>query len=982
MNDRPRMSATMNFGTGRMGELLRACDWAASPLGPPTGWPQVLRSAVTLMLDSRFPMCIAWGPDLGMVYNEAYARILGNRHPGALGRPTREVWREVWAEVGPLIDKALAEETVYFENQPLAVPGQGDQGRAWFTFSYSPLRDESGKPSGVFCVCSDTTANVLSQRRQTFRIRFEDRLRHVHVPEDVMRVVAEMLGRHLHADRVGIAEMLPDRNTLFFHPDWISGRVPHLAGRQFPMSAFRGALMDELQAGRTVVTEDAAQYGFTGGADSGGPYADIQARAGITVPLIRENDFTAALYVHSMTPRRWREDEQVLAREAAERAWDAIKRSRAQSDLVASNARFRAAIDAVEGVLWTADSSGQMVGEQPGWAMLTGQTYEEYQNHGWERVIHPDDARATIDAWKQAVASRTSFVFEHRLRRRDGEWRHYSVRAIPSLDERGGVREWVGVHTDVTELRQTEEQLRKLNAGLELGIQQSLRERDRLWRMSRDILAIASLKGHFLSVNPAFTATLGWSEEEATTIPFIEFTHPDHRGELLEKIGILSRGLPLVSYEIRDLHRDGSFRWLSWTIVPEGDLLYGVARDITVEKKQAEALRHAEDALHHAQKMEAVGQLTGGIAHDFNNLLASIVSNLELMKLRISMGLANGPAELGRYIDSALGVTGRAAALTHRLLAFSRRQTLDPRPVDVNRLVESLTDLIQRTVGPSVQVSAKLQPQVWTTRCDPNQLESALLNLTINARDAMPDGGKLTISTGNIVLDEAYTAQFPDIAPGDYVSISVTDTGTGMTPEVAARAFDPFFTTKPLGQGTGLGLSMIYGFVKQSGGQIRIYTQPGHGTTVRMKLPRTFDPVETGAEKDSVGTAATSAPSATLLIVDDEAPLRALLGELLETLGYRVLQASDTAQALQLLQSEKVDLLITDVGLPGGMNGRQLADRARNAHPGLKILFITGYAEDSGTRNGLLASGMQVMTKPFQMDAFTAKVRGMLEAER
>lgn len=977
MNDMTATGTAFPLGTGRMSEALRACNWTSSPLGEPHTWPPALRAAVTLILDSRFPMCIAWGPELAIVYNEAYAPIIGDRHPDALGRPVREVWHEVWSEIGPLIDKALAEETVYFENQSLAVPGQGEEERAWFTFSYSPLRDDSGRPVGVYCVCTDTTTNVLNQRRQSFRIRFEDRLRHVQAPDEVMRVVAEMLGRHLHADRVGIAEMLPDRNTLLFHPDWTSGRVPSLAGRQFPETAFRAALMNELRAGRTVVTEDAGRYGFTGGSDGAGPYADIQARAGITVPLIRVNDFTAALYVHSMTPRRWHEDEQMLAREVAERAWDAIKRSRAQAALVASNARFRAAIDAVEGVLWTTDASGQMVGEQPGWASLTGQSYEEYKNHGWEHAIHPEDARATVQAWKQAVAERKGFVFEHRLRRRDGEWRHYSVCAVPTLDNEGGVREWVGVHTDITELRRTEDMLRKLNAGLELGIQESMRERDRLWRMSRDILAIASLKGHFLSVNPAFTATLGWSEEEATTMPFIALTHPDHRADLQEKIGILSQGLPLVSYEIRDLHKDGSYRWLSWTIVPEGDLLYGVARDITVEKKQAEALHHAEEALRQAQKMEAVGQLTGGIAHDFNNLLASIVSNLELMKLRIAMG---STAELGRYIDSALNVADRAAALTHRLLAFSRRQTLAPRPVDVNKLVASMTDLIQRTVGPSVEVNAVLTPHIWTTRCDPNQLESALLNLAINARDAMPDGGRLAIATGNIVLDETYCAQYPDITPGEYVSISVTDTGTGMTPEVAARAFDPFFTTKPLGQGTGLGLSMIYGFVKQSGGHIRIYTQPGCGTTIRMKLPRSFAPAEGEAAGDASGTAAQAPSSATLLIVDDEAPLRTLLGEMMEMLGYRILQAGDAAQALQLIQAgEHVDLLVTDVGLPGGMNGRQLADMTRAVQPGLKVLFITGYAEDSATRDGLHATGMQVMNKPFSLDAFASKVRGMLE---
>jgi len=978
MSQRPGSDVLPALG-GRMAELFQTTDWAASPLGPPAGWPAALRAAVTLVLDSRFPMCVAWGPELAMVYNEAYGHILGDRHPAALGRPTREVWHEVWADVRPLLDKALAGEAVYFENQPLALPGQGEDARAWVTFSYSPLRDDAGEPAGVFCVCADTTATVLSQRRQALRIRFEDRLRHVHEPDDIMRAVAEMLGRHLHADRVGIAEMLPEQ-LLHFHPDWTSGRVPSLAGRQFPMHAFRGALLDELRAGRTVVTTDAGQYGFAGGRDGEGPYADIQARAGITVPLIRENDFSAALYVHSTAPRRWRDDEQMLAREVAERAWDAIKRARAQAALVASNARFRAAIDAVQGVLWTANAAGLMVGEQPGWESLTGQSYAEYRGHGWERAIHPDDAKATVEAWNKAVAARTVYVFEHRLRRRDGEWRHYSVRAIPTFDANGNVREWVGVHTDITGLRRTEERLRTLNAGLELGIQESLRERDRLWRMSRDILAIASLKGHFLSVNPAFTATLGWSEEEATSIPFLELTHPEDRAGLLEKIGVLSGGLPLVGYEIRDLHKDGSFRWLSWTIVPEGELLYGVARDISVEKKQAEALRHAEDALRQAQKMEAVGQLTGGIAHDFNNLLASIVSNLELMKLRLAMG---NTADLVSYIDSALNVSERAAALTHRLLAFSRRQTLDPRPVDVNGLVASMTDLIQRTVGPSVQVNAMLAPHVWTARCDPNQLESALLNLAINARDAMPEGGRLTIVTGNIVLDDAYCAQFPDIAPGEYVSVSVTDTGTGMTPEVAARAFDPFFTTKPLGQGTGLGLSMIYGFVKQSGGHIRIYTEPGRGTTVRMKLPRTFESADGDRTGSSAAGATKARTDASLLIVDDEAPLRARLGELLETLGYRVMQAGDAAQALRLLQSgPRMDLLVTDLGLPGGMSGGQLAELARAVQPGLNVLFISGYAEDSAMRDGLLAPGTQVMTKPFSMEAFASRVRSMLEKLR
>jgi len=951
---------------------MRAHDWSVSPLGPPADWPPALRAAVALILDSRFPMCIAWGPDLALLYNDACIDVVGARHPAALGRPAEEVWPDAWDAIRPLAARALSGETVYFENQPLIIERNGYRERAWFTFSYSALRDDGGMPAGVLCTCTDTTANASNQRRQAFRIRFEDRLRHVQHPDDVMRVVAEMLGRHLQVDRAGIVELLPDKATLLFQRDWTSSRLASVSGRRFPLVAIRSGLVDGLRAGRTMVINDIEEHGF---ADDG-PYPQFQVRASITVPLIREDGFTGALYVHSAVPRRWREDEQMLVREVAERAWDAIKRSRAQAALAASNARFRAAIDAVEGVLWTSDPAGRMVGEQPGWASLTGQAEAQYRGYGWQDAIHPEDAAATVEAWRQAIVERKSFLFEHRLRRHDGEWRRYTVRAIPTMNADGSVREWVGVHTDITDLRRTEETLRRLNAGLELGIQESLRERDRLWRMSQDILAVASLKGRFLNVNPAFTAILGWTEQEATSVPFVALTHPEDRDELAHKLAVLGQGLPLVRYEVRSLHKDSGFRWLSWTVVPEGDLLYGVARDITLEKQQAQALRHAEDALRQAQKMEAVGQLTGGIAHDFNNLLASMVSNLELMKLRIAMGQG---ADIERYIDGALAVAGRAAALTHRLLAFSRRQTLDPRPVDVNRLVASMTELIQRTVGPAVQVDARLGEQVWTTRCDPNQLESALLNLAINARDAMPDGGRLAIVTENIVVDDAYASQYPDVARGEYVAVSVADTGTGMTPEVAARAFDPFFTTKPIGQGTGLGLSMIYGFVKQSGGHIRIYSEPGRGTTVRMKLPRSLASAEQD-EHGGAGGATGDAPAGTgLLIVDDEAPLCAMLAEMMQARGYRVLQAEDAAQAMRLLDSDAaVDLLVTDIGLPGGMSGHQLAEAALHLRPSLHILFITGYAEDAATRDGLLAPGMQVMTKPFSLDAFAAKVRAML----
>ena len=393
-----------------------------------------------------------------------------------------------------------------------------------------------------------------------------------------------------------------------------------------------------------------------------------------------------------------------------------------------------------------------------------------------------------------------------------------------------------------------------------------------------------------------------------------------------------------------------------------------------VEERTAE-LMVAEEALRQSQKMEAVGQLTGGIAHDFNNLLAGITGSLEVLEVRIGEGRLDAAA---RYIDAAQGAARRAAALTQRLLAFSRRQTLDPRPINVNRLIGDMEDLVRRTVGPQVRLEVAGEADAWPILVDPNQLENALLNLCINARDAMPDGGSITIATANIALDERAAAA-RELPAGQYVCLSVTDTGTGMAPEVAARAFDPFFTTKPLGQGTGLGLSMIYGFVRQSGGQVRIESRLGHGTTMSLYLPRYAGDADDSAPAGRVH-AASDGRGETVLVVDDEAVIRMLVVDVLEGAGYHAIEAADGAEGLRALESgERIDLLITDVGLPGGMNGRQVADAGRVLHPGLKVLFITGYAEDAVVGNGRLEAGMQVITKPFSIADLGEKIRQMID---
>jgi PAS domain S-box-containing protein len=387
-------------------------------------------------------------------------------------------------------------------------------------------------------------------------------------------------------------------------------------------------------------------------------------------------------------------------------------------------------------------------------------------------------------------------------------------------------------------------------------------------------------------------------------------------------------------------------------------------------------LREAEEALRHSQKMEAVGQLTGGIAHDFNNLLTGISGSLELLQTRLQQGRLN---DCDRYLMAAQGAARRAASLTHRLLAFSRRQTLDPKPIDVNRLVMNMEELISRTVGPHIHVEVVTAPRLWTALVDGPQLENALLNLCINARDAMPGGGRITVETSNKWLDETAARQ-RDIAPGQYLSLCVTDTGCGIAPEIIDRVFDPFFTTKPIGEGTGLGLSMVYGFVRQSGGQIRVYSEVGQGTTMCIYLPRHYrDGHDTEDSQPATPLTVSPGLGETILVVDDEPTVRMLVFESLREDGFHVIEAADGHEGLKILQSDaRIDVLVTDVGLPGGMNGRQLADAARLSRPELRILFITGYAENAVIGNGELPAGMRVLTKPFPLDVLTRRIQDML----
>jgi PAS domain S-box-containing protein len=549
----------------------------------------------------------------------------------------------------------------------------------------------------------------------------------------------------------------------------------------------------------------------------------------------------------------------------------------------------------------------------------------------------------------------------------------------PIKDSSGKVTSIFVEGSDITErhatedaLRASEDRLRELNAELERKVIERAQARSLTWQLSPDLLGALNPKGYFETSNPAWQTVLGWSEAEVASMSIFELLHPDDVEHTRAGFELTLVGQPAIRFVNRYRRKDGSFRWISWVGIREDNFVYCTGRDITVEREAEIELSKAQEALRQSQKMEAIGQLTGGIAHDFNNLLTGILGSLDLVRRRMA---ANKPEDIPRFMDAASSSALCAAGLTHRLLAFARRQPLDARPIDINRLVASMQDLLDRTLGEQIELNFTLADDLWVAFTDANQLENALLNLAINARDAMREGGRLTIETVNVELKEAYTSSHADLQPGDYVAVSVSDTGIGMSPAVLAKAVDPFFTTKAIGEGTGLGLSVIYGFVKQSRGHMRINSELDRGTTVKLFLPRA---VQDAVDLDSGTVETPRGRGETILVVEDDAIVRSIISDALKDLGYNVLLAPDARPAITLLQSDRaIDLLVSDIVLPH-INGGKLAELARGLRPSLKVLFVSGYAENATVRGDFLDAGMDMLSKPFSLDALGAKVHAMI----
>ena len=720
-----------------------------------------------------------------------------------------------------------------------------------------------GQPGAwqVAILFNNITERKQSETRQNALLELNDAIRDLTDAGDIAQASAQVLARTMGVSRAGYGTVDTVAETITIARDFNQPGVSSIAG----VLSFRdyGSYIEDIKRGETVAIDDVALDPRT--ADTAEALKAISAGSFVNMPLMEQGRVVAMVFVNHATARHYTDSDLRLMREVAERVRTATERARSEAALRDSEAQFRVFAQATPIQIWASWADGSLYWFNPQVYAYSGLAEGALDGTtGWGKVVHPDDLDWASERWVQALASGQVYENEFRIRRHDGVYRTFMVRAEPVHDEEGRILRWVGSNTDIEDLRRQSAELARFNETLE------------------------------------------------------------------EQVA-----------------------------------------------ERTSALMQAEEALRQSQKMEAVGQLTGGIAHDFNNLLAGISGSLELITNRIAQGRH---AEVERFTVAAQGAAKRAAALTHRLLAFSRRQTLDPKPTDPNRLIRGMEDLVRRTTGPGIEVEVVAGAGLWPVLIDAHQLENAVLNLCINARDAMPNGGRLTIETGNRWID-ARTAKAQDLEPGQYVSICVSDTGTGMAPEVAARAFEPFFTTKPLGEGTGLGLSMIYGFVRQSGGQVRIYSEAGEGAMICLYLPRHFGEVDDADLIPEVEQAPRAQAGETVMVVDDEPTVRMLVAEILHELGYQCIEASDGVAGLKLLQSgARIDLLVTDVGLPGGMNGRQMADAARIDRPDLKVLFITGYAENAVVGNGHLDPGMHVMTKPFAMEALGSRIRELIEA--
>ncbi|SNB72086.1 PAS domain S-box-containing protein [Arboricoccus pini] len=659
--------------------------------------------------------------------------------------------------------------------------------------------------------------------------------------------------------------------------------------------------------------------------------------------------------------------------------------------------KYRATVELSPAMHWVADAKGRLIDVPERLTTLTGLDRDQLLGDGWQQLIHPDDLAGVIEAREAALRADQGDGIEFRARLKAGAYRWMRTRAQPRYDAEGRVVRWYGAAEDITDRREADTALREMTATFEERIAARTAELEAVMRERKAVqagraeleqrfaifieevsdYAIMMLEpdGLIANWNTGAERIKGYTAREVIGKHFRTFYPPEAQAAGLPEWALktaIERGR--FVHEGWRVRKDGSCFWASVVLQPihdENNQLLGftkITRDITERREAQRALDEAREQLFQAQKLEAVGQLTGGIAHDFNNLLQAIGGALYLIRRRHLQGRTE---EVVQLVDHALSATDRAASLTHRLLAFARRQPLDPRAVDANALIRNALQLIQGTIDAEIELKLDLDPALWTTFCDPHQLEAALINLAVNARDAMRGGGSLTISTRN----SAAKADSDD----EQIAIAVTDTGIGMEQETVERAFEPFFTTKPIGHGTGLGLSMIHGFAHQSLGRVTLESTPGKGTTATIWLPRHLGPAEPLEPVDRDEDVDRAAERKVVLVVEDEPLVRELVTTMLDEMGHNVVAADDGLQGLKVLRSSRrIDLLLSDIGLPG-LTGRKMVEAMRPLRPDLPVILMTGFAHEVEQADKPLGAHVSLLPKPFTMSALTDRVRSVLE---
>ncbi|CAL4866266.1 Sensor histidine kinase RcsC [Asticcacaulis sp. MM231] len=911
-------------------------------------------------------VAVVSGPDNVYEYvNDAYVRI-AERHGEFIGQRFRDVFPE-------LADQGYFEllDQVYTTGERRIASGMelrlhGGDVIQYIDFVFEPIRNAHHDVTGIFMGGYEVTDGKRADMRREALLRLTDEIRDLEDPAEIAFVASRVLGEALVVSRAGYGVIDREDETITIERDWNAPGIKSLAG----VLKFRdyGSYIEDLKRGDTVVFADAEKDPRTQA--NAAALKAISAQSVVNMPVTEHGRFVALLYLNHETARKWTENDLALIKEVAERTRTATERARVAVELRRSEAALRELNANLEreviertrerGRTWAVSpdllsvlrTDGRFESANPAWSKVLGWSEAQIILTPFVDFLHPDDVEASHDAFEIAKSGSPVLRFENRYRHADGGWRWLSWVAVP-IDGK--------VYCSARDI--TEEKAAEA-------------ERERLWTLSTDMLARADYSGDMNAVNPAWTEILGWSEQELLTNPYVDIIHPDDVPVTVAALAEMGATGQPTRFQNLILSKSGEWKPIDWTVAPEPDGLHFIAvgRDLTEDKARERQLQQAQDALRQAQKMEAVGQLTGGIAHDFNNMLAVVMGSLDLLNRRL------GPEDprAKRYVEAAMEGAKRAASLTQRLLAFSRQQPLRPELIDANKLVSGMSDLLRHSIGADIRLETVLSGGLWRVSADPNQLESVILNLGVNARDAMPGGGKLTIETQNAHLDTRYVASEMGVPAGQYVLIAITDTGEGMPPEIIAKAFDPFFTTKAVGKGTGLGLSQVYGFVKQSGGHVKIYSEVGQGTSVKIYLPRSHERDETEvAEADTV--LLMGEEREVILVVDDEPAVRQFSCDALSELGYRVLEADSAATALVLLQANPdISLLFTDIVMPD-TNGRKLADAAQAIRPDLKVLYTTGYTRNAVVHNGIVDKGVQLIGKPFTIDELAARVRDLLD---